>query len=92
MADEPDYILEIGSLDSSGVPPQGTDASAAANDSLANPRRNWIGVRFECCGVYTRVYRNRQGSAYEGACPKCSRILRVGIGPGGTDDRLFRAS
>jgi hypothetical protein len=55
-----------------------------------SPRR-FIGVRFDCCDVYTRVYVNRDETAYEGRCPKCFRPVRVGIGPGGTESRFFTA-
>ncbi len=49
--------------------------------------RRFIGIRFACCDVYTRVYVNRQGTAYQGNCPRCSKPVSVKIGPGGTDWR-----
>lgn len=53
--------------------------------------RKFVGVKFECCDVYTRVYVNRDESAYEGRCPRCGKPVRLGIGPGGTDARFFTA-
>ena len=51
----------------------------------------YLGVEFACCGVYTRVYINREGTAYEGRCPKCGKHVRIRVGPGGTDCRFFTA-
>ena len=82
MADEPDYILDIGGVDG------GPDEPAAGQSRCAS---KWIGVHFECCGVYARLYRNRRGTAYVGHCPRCQSRVQVSIGPGGTNQRMFRA-
>ncbi|HSW45013.1 MAG TPA: hypothetical protein VLM89_05535 [Phycisphaerae bacterium] len=86
MSDEPSYNLDVDGLR------EAPDAAGSddAGGSLAG--RKWVGVQFECCGVYTRIYRNRDGTAYVGHCPRCQRQVRVAIGPGGTDSRMFRAS
>ena len=77
---EPDYHVEIPGLDESQT------RSAAPPSS-----RPWLGIRFDCCGVYVRVYRNPDASAYEGRCPRCLRSVRLPIGPGGFDSRFFKA-
>ncbi|NOT01796.1 MAG: hypothetical protein HOP29_14340 [Phycisphaerales bacterium] len=54
--------------------------------------RPWLGVRFDCCNVYIRVYRNRDGTAYAGRCPSCGRAIHVPVGPDGCSSRFFIAS
>lgn len=69
--------------------------SCEGDDQVSGPephRRPWVGIHFECCGAYARVYRNAEGSAYVGWCPRCQRQIRLKVGPGGTCDRFFRAS
>ncbi len=71
---------------------QSAAAPGAAPDLPESPEaRPFIGVLFECCGIYARVYRAAGMPEYRGRCPKCLRAMRVRIGPGGVDARFFRA-
>ncbi len=54
-------------------------------------QQKFLGVTFACCDVYARIYQNREQTAYVGACPRCSKPLHIGIGPGGTSSRFFTA-
>lgn len=55
------------------------------------PRRPTIGVKFTCCQVYAHIYLNKQGTAFAGHCPKCARPVRVLVGPGGSDAKIWEA-
>ncbi len=52
--------------------------------------RPWIGVQFDCAGVYLRVNRNAAGTGYLSRCPRCGAVVRFRVGTGGTDQRFFR--
>ena len=81
MPDEPAYIVDIEALKSAeGIPAP-----------PLRPRKAWLGVRFDCCDVYNRVYKNAAGTAYIGRCPKCRRRITVRVGRHGTNERFFRA-
>ncbi len=80
MSDEPDYILELSTGESEVAP------------TADEPTRPWIGVQFDCCGIYVRIYRNREATAYVGHCPRCLRAARIRVGPGGSSNRIFRAT
>jgi len=78
----PDYIVEIDGLrDAHGAPPT----------KSAFRGRPWLAVTWKCCSAYSRIYRNADGSAYEGRCPRCMRPVHARIGPGGTRARFFEA-
>ncbi|HTN76672.1 MAG TPA: hypothetical protein VL096_15545 [Pirellulaceae bacterium] len=53
--------------------------------------RKFIGITFACCSAYSRVYANRERTAYVGHCPRCSKRVEIKIGPGGSDNRFFTA-
>ena len=62
------------------------------DDAQLTRQGQFLGVKFECCGVYARIYPNRAGTAYEGRCPRCLKQIRFEIGAGGTSARFFSAS
>ncbi|HOB76753.1 MAG TPA: hypothetical protein PKG54_19755 [Phycisphaerae bacterium] len=85
MSEDEAYILDVSGL------------ADGSDDDVSNSReqpagRPWIGMQFECCGVYIRIYRNQAGTAYEGHCPRCGRPVHIRVGPGGTSHRMFRAT
>jgi hypothetical protein len=79
----PDYIIDI--------PGMRTPEPQAPKSDAEFVGRPFIHVRFECCNVYTRIYRNKAGTAYVGWCPRCGRRVQARVGPGGTDSRWFVA-
>lgn len=82
MDESPPYRLDIEGLEDG-------DVRGASDGSFRD--RPWVGVHFDCCGVYARIYRNRAGTAYEGGCPRCMARIMLRVGPGGTDARFFVA-
>ena len=68
------------------------DAPAQPPPDDHSAARPYIGVLFECCAVYARVYRQPEDRVYSGRCPKCLRMLRVRVGRDGVSTRIFRAS
>jgi len=105
VSDSPDYIVEIGSHRTVGPDRAGWEKPRAlratadpnAEDADAGQRgastgkRPWVSIRWTCCHSYSRVYRNRDGTAYQGACPKCARRVTLRIGADGTNSRFFEA-
>lgn len=90
MPEEPDYILDIQGQHLQG--PRPDDEPFRANITAGRARnRPFLSVHFACCQIYQRIYRSRDGSVYEGRCPKCLRRVHVRIGPDGSSNRFFTA-
>jgi hypothetical protein len=51
--------------------------------------RPFLGVMFKCCKIYSRIYLNKQKTAFVGWCPRCAKPIRIGVSPDGTDSRFF---
>ena len=78
MADPRDYKVEIASL---------ADQQRDARPS--GSARPFLSVKFVCCNVYCRIYRNLDGTRYEGRCPRCGKPVHFRVDAGGTDSRFF---
>lgn len=63
------------------------------SDSTAGPAaaRPYIGVHFDCCGVYVRIYRAPGADRYVGRCPRCGASVTAQVGSNGTTQRIFHA-
>jgi len=78
-------------LSSALLGPEVPTAGRPGNGAATSRHAQFLGVKFECCGVYARIYPNQEGSAYEGRCPRCLKQIRFEIGAGGTSSRFFSA-
>ncbi len=56
-----------------------------------NTNKNFLGIMFECCNVYARIYKNKEGTYYVGRCPKCMKQIKIKVGENGTNQRFFKA-
>ena len=70
------------------VPPS-QNPETPSGDSPDQKKRKFLGIRFNCCSIYVHIYPNKEGTAYEGRCPKCGKPVKLKIGSGGTDHRFF---
>lgn len=54
-------------------------------------KTSYLGIMFNCCNVYGRIQKNKDGTAYVGRCPRCMRTIKIRVGEGGTGQRIFNA-
>jgi len=69
------------------------EVSDVEEDNQEQSTRKFIGVWFECCHTYGRLYKNKEGTMYRGRCPKCLRPVQVAINAESeraTNRRFFR--
>jgi len=86
VSESKDYILDLSGT--SGQTPSGASASKSNTGRTSRP---WLAVFWRCCHTYSRIYRNRDQTAYVGCCPACGKSVRAAIGPGGVSNRFFQA-
>ncbi|TWT45831.1 hypothetical protein RAS1_22660 [Phycisphaerae bacterium RAS1] len=67
------------------------DNALPEESRVAPSGRPFIGILFDCCGVYGRIYRDPDADRYDGRCPRCLRRLTVRVGHDGVQQRIFRA-
>ena len=70
-------------------------SSDGSQKEKMDPReRAYISVYFKCCRTFARIYKNKDGTAYVGWCPKCLAKVtaRCGRGEEGTDQRIFQTT
>jgi len=79
---EPPYYLDISGL---------KEPREVSSEESELRDRPWVGIRFDCCGVYTRVYCSADATAYRGKCPRCGRSVTLRVGENGTSARFFIA-
>jgi hypothetical protein len=66
-----------------------TDGGRDRGDGRA--AAGFLSVWYQCCHTYGRLTRNREGTKYEGRCPRCGSRVQALIGPDGTSRRMFTA-
>ena len=100
VSESSDYILDLrtpvaktpaGSAPARKSKPAKTSGSGAGGTAVKQPQKPWLAVHWRCCYTYSRIYKNRDGTAYLGRCPACGKAVRANIGPGGVNNRFFQA-
>ncbi len=54
-------------------------------------QRPFLGIYFQCCRIYARIYKHANGRCYSGRCPRCLATVTMPVGDGGSAQRQFIA-
>lgn len=91
VSESSDYILDlqtpVAKTPEAAAPAPETHTATA----VKHKSRPWLAVHWRCCHTYSRIYRNREATAYVGRCPACGKTVKAAIGPGGVNNRFFQA-
>lgn len=90
MNESPDFPGRLNLISESGLRGPRDDRDARRDPALTK-KRPYVGIQFECCSIYARVYLNATENAYQGNCPRCAARVRIPVGPDGTKCRFFTA-
>lgn len=59
---------------------------------MKKQNKPFLGIMFECCRVYARVYRESDEMLYVGRCPKCLNKVTIRVDPkSGSKSRMLKA-
>ncbi len=56
-----------------------------------NKKKEFVGIYFKCCNVYSRIYINKKETAFTGWCPKCAKKVEIKISHTGSTEKFFEA-
>ena len=68
------------------------DADPPSPHTTVSGGKRWLGILFNCCHVYGRIYKDAANRRYRGRCPSCGTAIDVPVGTGGTSRRFFETT
>ena len=70
----------------------GASTTDRKSHATVDSDRVWLGIYYECCLAYSRVYRRRNELSYRGRCPKCGARVSIRVGPQGIAAKMLVAT
>jgi len=79
------------SFDAASEPNYGDGHNKPRRPKQRDDQRRFIGVQFDCCRTYSRIYINPLRTEFIGHCPRCGKQICIKVSPDGTDASFFTA-